>query len=91
LDEEVLLFYSCGADPTITKWNCGVIFIQAWVKAITPANFNAGFRVTGIYPFNLSIIPSETFAPVALSHNYSPVPGPSGTDSTERNTGRVGP
>jgi hypothetical protein len=72
--------------PTITKQRCGIIFIQAWIKAITPANINVGFRVTGIYPFNLSIIPSETFAPVALSQNDSPVRGRSGTDAlAERN------
>jgi hypothetical protein len=64
-----------------------MIFIKAWIKAITPANINAGFRVAGIYPFNLSIIPSETSAPVAMSQNDSPVLGRSGIDApTERNT-----
>lgn len=54
-----------------------MIFIQAWIKAI---------RATGMYPFNLSIIPSETFAPVALSQNDSPVPARSVTDApAERN------
>jgi hypothetical protein len=64
-----------------------MIFIRAWVKAIIPANINAGFRVTGMYTYNLSIIPSETFAPVGLSQNDSPVPGTAGTNApTERNT-----
>jgi uncharacterized protein YbjT (DUF2867 family) len=85
LDEEVLLFYSCSTDPPITKQRC-VIFIQVWEKATTPAILNAGYVVTGIYPFNLSIIPSQMFAPGALSQNDSPVPGTSGTDAlTERN------
>jgi len=34
----------------ISKFNFGLIFKDAWLKAITPSNVVAGFRKAGIFP-----------------------------------------
>ena len=68
-NEHVLLFYSQSTDRTLTKQRFGKIFTEAWDKAATPANIKAGFRATGIYPFNPSIIPDEAFAPSLVIQN----------------------
>ena len=51
-----------------SKQSFGKIFTEAWDKAATPANIK-GFRATGIYPFNPSIIPDEAFVPSLVRHN----------------------
>jgi len=66
----VILFYSHSTERTLTKQIFGKIFTEAWDNAATPANIIAGFRATGIYPFNPSIISDEAFAPSLVTHNY---------------------
>jgi hypothetical protein len=68
-DEQVLLLHNHSTDRTLTKQRFGKIFTDAWDKAATPVNIKAGFRATGIYPFNPSIILHEAFAPSIVTHN----------------------
>ena len=42
------------------------IFGRAWANALTPANVKAGFKATGIYPFDPSAIPDEAYKPSEL-------------------------
>lgn len=36
----------------VTRYDFSALFADAWSKAMTMKNITAGFRVTGIYPFN---------------------------------------
>jgi hypothetical protein len=63
-DNEVLLFCNHSTDRTPTKQRFGKIFIEAWDKAVTPANIKAGFHATGICLFNPSIIFDKILSPV---------------------------
>ena len=40
----------------INKLNFNGIFQNAWLNSITSANIAAGFRKTGVYPFNQDAI-----------------------------------
>jgi len=68
-DKQCLLFYNHSTNRTLAKQRFGKIFTETWDKADTPANIKAGFRATGIYPFNPSIIPDEAIAPSLVTHN----------------------
>ena len=43
----------------INKFNFNLLFSQAWLKALIPANIVAGFRTCGAYPFNPAAISVE--------------------------------
>ena len=78
-DDEVLLLWTqqarnsaeasdeIGADRVIRKSKFGKIFSRAWAKAATPSNVIAGFKATGIYPFDPSTIKDEAFAPSEIT------------------------
>jgi hypothetical protein len=68
-DEQVLLFYNHSTDCALTKQKFSTIFLESWYKAATPTNIKGGYRATGMYPFNPSIIPDKTFAPSHVTHN----------------------
>jgi len=34
-----------------------------------PDNITAGYRATGVYPINPSLVPDATFAPILLTHS----------------------
>ena len=60
----------------ITRYDFSSLFSEAWYQAMTIRNVTAGFKVSGIYPFNRDIvldkIPKEeftTFKPEAISQN----------------------
>ena len=40
----------------LTKYCFSELFCQAWFQAMTPSNAAAGFRATGIFPFNCDAI-----------------------------------
>ena len=40
----------------ITKVHFSSVFSEAWIQALTPKNIMAGFRTTGIFPFNRNAI-----------------------------------
>jgi len=41
----------------VTRYDFSALFADAWSKAMTLKNIAAGFRITGIYPFNRDAIP----------------------------------
>ena len=49
--QECHKFYSKNPGQVINKLNFNAIFQKAWLKSVTPENV-AGFRKTGVYPFN---------------------------------------
>jgi len=50
--------YAIQANPgrVITKFNFVSLFVQAWSKAVIPANIISGFRTCGVYPLDTSAI-----------------------------------
>lgn len=66
-DEEVLRYWVHAPERKITKGRFGHILSAIWPKAMSPENLMAGFRATGIYPFNPSAIPEVAFAPSILT------------------------
>ncbi|XP_063220554.1 uncharacterized protein LOC134529931 [Bacillus rossius redtenbacheri] len=79
-DNEVMLLWTqhacsstknveqASADRRIRRSQFGKLFSRGWAKSATPANVSAGFKATGIYPFDPSVIPDEAFAPSQLTH-----------------------
>ena len=54
--QECHKFYSKNPGRVINKLNFNGIFRNVWLKSITPENVVAGFRKTGVYPFNRNAI-----------------------------------
>jgi len=50
--QECHKFYCKNPGTVISKLNFNVVFRNAWMNAVTPANVMSGFRKTGVYPFN---------------------------------------
>jgi hypothetical protein len=67
-DEQALVFYIHSTDRTLAKQRFGKISTDARHKAATPAKIKAEFQAAGIYHFNPSIIPDETFPPSLVTH-----------------------
>lgn len=66
-DDEVLLYWTNKPNHTINKTSFGLIFSKVWPKAASPNNIMAGFRATGIYPYDPNIIPDTAFAPSEIT------------------------
>ncbi|XP_072380869.1 uncharacterized protein [Diabrotica undecimpunctata] len=62
-DDEVLRFWMNNPECSIRRKAFGRIFSEVWAKAMTPGNIISGFKATGIYPFNPSVIPESAYAP----------------------------
>ena len=45
-------YFQKNPGKIINKFNFNLLFSQAWLKALIPANIVAGFRTCGVYPFN---------------------------------------
>ncbi|XP_015117614.1 uncharacterized protein LOC107041532 [Diachasma alloeum] len=45
----------------LTRYQMGGIIKRAWDQTAIPSTASAGFRATGIFPFNSDIIPSSDF------------------------------
>ena len=56
---------------TINRYNIGELASHAYVKALSPENLKSSFRKTGIYPFNKSPYPPETFMPSTVFQQTS--------------------
>ncbi|XP_063245200.1 uncharacterized protein LOC134546350 [Bacillus rossius redtenbacheri] len=67
-DKELLNFWTTQGDRTLNRVSFGLIFSKVWVKSMTPANLIAGFRGTGIYPYDCNILPEAAFAPSELTY-----------------------
>ena len=67
----------------MTIHNIPALVDYAFPKAMTPTNITAGFRATGIYPFDRNIFPPEKFMPATttdkplVSRDPANEPGPS--------------
>jgi len=59
--QECHKFYSKNPGSVISKLNLNSVFRRAWLSAITRTNFIAGFRTTGVYPFNRNAISCARF------------------------------
>lgn len=66
-DDEVLLFWTNKPNHTINKTSFGLMFSKVWPKAASPNNIIAGFRATGIYPYDPNIIPDTAFTSSDIS------------------------
>ena len=49
-------YFQKNPGKVINKFNFDLLFSQAWLKALIPANIVAGFRTCGVYPFNPAAI-----------------------------------
>lgn len=61
----------------LTRIQFGELLSETWGKAATPENAIAGFRATGIYPFNAYAIPDYAFVVNARpreNENHEPAP-----------------
>ena len=56
-------FIQSSPNSSISKFNFGKLFSEAWRKGATIGNAVKGFECTGIYPFNPSAIPEHKFLP----------------------------
>ena len=61
-NDAVHAFLSQNPGKVVTKYNFPVLLREAWDKTMTASNVCAGFRSSGIYPFN-----REKVQPVVLS------------------------
>lgn len=68
-DEEVLKFWRTFPGRNITKERFGKLFTPCWNRSLTIENVMSGFRVTGIYPFDKTVIPIEAFCPSEVTAN----------------------
>ena len=60
LREECLNFMASHPGQVVTRFNFSRLFSKAWGKAMTIPNILAGFKVTGIYPFDRSALVADT-------------------------------
>ncbi|KAI4468034.1 hypothetical protein MML48_2g00008991 [Holotrichia oblita] len=83
-EEESFLFRS--HHKAITRMHMGGLIGQAWAKATTVGNGCAGFKATGIHPFNPHIIPEHFFQmsdSLKASAEYSNRNGQTNASETE--------
>ena len=73
-NEELIdyLFHSVGLG--FSKMEFFEVFISAWKKSMTPQNIRAGFRETGICPFNPLMIHPSGLGPSELIDNLARPP-----------------
>lgn len=66
-DEEVLNYWTNYPERKITRERFGKILAKVYPKAMSPQNLQSGFRSTGIYPYDMNVIPEVAFAPSRVS------------------------
>ena len=54
--EECWSYICAHPDRIITRYQFSELFGKAWMKAMTMQNIVGGFRTTGVYPFNRSVL-----------------------------------
>ena len=55
----------------VTKFQFSALFCKAWQRAMVPSNIIAGFRITGVFPVDRSIILSGSLKESATSRKCS--------------------
>ncbi len=60
----------------VTKQSFSSLFSEAWIQSLTPRNILAGFRTTGVYPFNRNAIklPGEELPNLAQKTGIAYIP-----------------
>ena len=54
--QECHKFYQKHPSLVILKLNFNLVFRQAWLNAVSPANIYGGFKKAGVYPYNRSAV-----------------------------------
>lgn len=54
--QECHKFYQKHPSLVISKLNFNLVFRQAWLNAVSPANICGGFKKAGVYPYNRSAV-----------------------------------
>lgn len=69
-DSELLKYWeqNPSANRRLTKSHFGIVFQPVWQQALNMANIQSGFRSTGIYPFDPTIIPECAYLPSSLTN-----------------------
>lgn len=62
-DEQLLQYWDKYPDRKMNKERFSEVFTPVWGKCMTISNITHGFRATGIYPFDKSVIPEHAYAP----------------------------
>jgi hypothetical protein len=70
---ECAQFLSRHMGQNITKYNICALACRAYLKALTPANIQSGFRKTGIYPLKTDVIKAEQLLPCESFREKEPV------------------
>jgi len=65
-------FYHKNPGSVISKLNFNLVFRDAWLNAITPANIVSGFTKMGVYPFNHHPISCTSMLTAQESPNVIP-------------------
>ena len=63
-----------NAGKSMSIHNIPSVVSYAFPKAMTPTNITAGFRATGIYPYDRNIFPPEKFLPASTTDRPLPAP-----------------
>ena len=71
-------FISKNPGRDITRYDFSALFAKAWNKAMSLANITAGFRVTGICPFNRNAISLPSEEPKSRKFNPEALPQATG-------------
>lgn len=69
-DSELLKYWeqNPSANRRLTKSHFGKVFQPVWQQTLTMATIQSGFRSTGIYPFDPTIIPECAYLPSLLTN-----------------------
>ena len=84
-DQEVLAFFDRNKTIQLRKSDFGAVFSKVWARCMTASNIQNGFKGTGVYPFDPSIIPEEAYAPSTVTQNI-PEETDSGNQASELQT-----
>lgn len=62
-DEQLLLYWEKNPERKMSKERFSDVFTPVWSKCMTIENITAGFRSTGIFPFDKNAIPVHAYGP----------------------------
>lgn len=69
-------FMSQSPGNVVVKATFAKLFSTAWEKAVTSDNIRQGFKFTGIWPYDMHVIPPHAFAPATVYTDESVNPEP---------------
>lgn len=93
-------FVTKNPGRVVTRYDFSALFSEAWTQSMTMKNVMASFKMTGVYPFNPSVIPLpnededfKSFKPVSLVEKtglaYIPLYSPAGKESKSSSSSSV--